>query len=102
MRCDHCGRDKEEAYRACSYSCNPPFTVQTHSFTGQHPADQREMAMNKHGDKGLWRFIPEVGRPFNPAYHSVWGLMTHREKQFSFLFDVIVVLLATVLGWFFS
>lgn len=57
---------------------------------------------NRHGDTGLWRFIPTVPRPFNPAYHSVWGLMTRREKQVSFLFDVCVVLLATVLGWWFS
>jgi hypothetical protein len=60
------------------------------------------MPTNRHGDKGIWRFIPEVGRPFNPAYHSVWGLMTRREKQASFLIDVIVVLLATGLGWIFS
>jgi hypothetical protein len=32
----------------------------------------------------------------------VWGLMTRREKQASFLIDVIVVLLATALGWLFS
>jgi hypothetical protein len=54
---------------------------------------------NKYGDRGLWRFIPEVGRPFNPAYRSVWGLMTRREKQFSFLFDCFVVLGCALVFW---
>jgi hypothetical protein len=58
--------------------------------------------VNKYGDRGLWRFIPEIGRPFNPAYHSVWGLMTRREKQASFLIDVAVVLLAGLAGWWFA
>jgi hypothetical protein len=58
--------------------------------------------VNRHGDKGIWRFIPEIGRPFNPAYHSVWGLMTRREKQASFLIDALMVFAATVLGWLFS
>jgi hypothetical protein len=58
--------------------------------------------MNKYGDRGLWRFVPEVGRPFNPAYRSVWGLMTHREKQASFLFDLGVILIAGIAGWWFA
>ena len=58
--------------------------------------------MNKHGDRGLWRFIPSVPRPFNPAYSSVWDLMTRREKQASFLIDMIVVLLAGLAGWWFA
>jgi hypothetical protein len=58
--------------------------------------------VNKYGDRGLWRFIPEVGRPFNPAYNSVWGLMTHREKQWSFVIDMAVVLLAGLAGWWFA
>jgi hypothetical protein len=50
----------------------------------------------------FWDHIPTVPRPFNPAYRSVWGLMTRREKQVSFLIDMIVVLLAGLLGWWFA
>lgn len=58
--------------------------------------------MNKYGDHGIWRFVPAVPRPFNPAYRNVWDLMTRREKQASFLIDMIVVLLAGVFGWWFA
>lgn len=58
--------------------------------------------MNKYGDRGIWRFIPAVTRPFNPAYRSVWDLMTRREKQWSFIFDFIIILLAGVFGWLFA
>lgn len=54
---------------------------------------------NKYGDRGFWRFVPTVGRPFNPAYHSVWGLMTRREKQVSFLFDCAVVFGCALIFW---
>jgi hypothetical protein len=58
--------------------------------------------MNRHGDRGFWRFVPTVPMPFNPAYRSVWGLMTRREKQWSFLIDMAVVLIAGGLGWWFA
>jgi hypothetical protein len=58
--------------------------------------------VNKYGDRGLWRLIPTVAMPFNPAYRSVWGLMTRREKQVSFLIDMLVILLAGVFGWLFA
>ena len=31
-RCKHCGRDKDNAYRAVSYYCAPPFARQMHDF----------------------------------------------------------------------
>lgn len=57
---------------------------------------------NKYGDRGLWRFIPAAPLPFNPAYRSVWGLMTRREKQASLLIDLFFLTQATILGWIFS
>lgn len=39
----------------------------------------------------IWRYIPAVKRPWNPAYRDVWDSMTHREKQVSFLVDVAIV-----------
>lgn len=42
----------------------------------------------------LWRFIPPVGRPFNPAYRDTWAVMTRRERQWSCLADVCVCIAA--------
>lgn len=39
----------------------------------------------------LWRFIPAVRRPWNPAYRDVWASMSHRERQVSFLIDLAIV-----------
>lgn len=50
----------------------------------------------------IWRYIPTVPRPFNPAYRSVWDLMTTREKQWSFLIDMAIVGIAGALGWWFA
>lgn len=44
----------------------------------------------------LWRFIPAVKKPWNPAWHDVWDAMTHRERQVSFLIDAAIVALAIV------
>lgn len=39
----------------------------------------------------IWRFIPAVKRPWNPAYRETWHAMTHRERQISFLIDVAII-----------
>lgn len=45
MKCKHCGRDKEEAYKAVSYTCNPPFEVQSHEFVPEvHSMGARRFA----------------------------------------------------------
>ena len=36
-------------------------------------------------------FIPAVRRPWNPAYREVWDTMTHRERQWSLVADVLLV-----------
>lgn len=36
-------------------------------------------------------FIPAVRRPWNPAYRDVWATMTHRERQLSFIADMLIV-----------
>jgi hypothetical protein len=50
----------------------------------------------------IWRYIPRVPRPWNPAYRGVWDLMTTREKQWSFIIDFAVILIAGALGWWFA
>lgn len=40
----------------------------------------------------IWRFIPAVRRPWNPAYRDVWDSMTRRERQYSFLIDIGIIL----------
>lgn len=37
MMCEHCGRFEDEAREADSSRCAPPFVVQNHSFTREHP-----------------------------------------------------------------
>jgi hypothetical protein len=49
----------------------------------------------------FWRFIPIVSRPWNPAYSAVWDKMTHREKQKSFLFDVVLIIIVGIFLWYF-
>ena len=44
----------------------------------------------------IWRFIPAVSRPWNPAYREVWDSMSHRERQISFLIDCAIVALAVI------
>lgn len=39
----------------------------------------------------LWRYVPAVKRPWNPAYRPIWDRMTHRHRQISFLIDVAIV-----------
>lgn len=36
-------------------------------------------------------WVPQVSRPFNPAYREVWDVMTPNERRASFLFDAFVV-----------
>jgi hypothetical protein len=36
------------------------------------------------------RWIPQVSRPFNPAYGRVWKVMTPDERRASLLFDALV------------
>lgn len=36
-------------------------------------------------------WIPQVRRPWNPAYQEVWDMMTPDEKRSSFLFDCVVI-----------
>lgn len=43
MRCEHCGADDTVS----SINCAPPFMVQPHAFTGNHPADIRERAVQQ-------------------------------------------------------
>ena len=47
----------------------------------------------------LWRFVPAVKRPWNPAYRDVWDSMSHRERQISFLIDVAIVVAALIAFW---
>jgi hypothetical protein len=42
-------------------------------------------------------WVPEVRRPWNPAFHDTWKAMTRTERQASFLFDCLVVL-AVIVG----
>lgn len=44
----------------------------------------------------IWRFIPAVRRPWNPAYRDTWDAMTHRERQISFLIDVAIIVAVTI------
>lgn len=52
----------------------------------------------------IWRFVPAVRRPWNPAFRSTWNpafrstweAMTHRERQWSFLIDAIIVVVAAL------
>jgi NTP pyrophosphatase (non-canonical NTP hydrolase) len=37
-RCEHCGADDTTGTRFCA----PPFAIQEHAFSGNHPADRRE------------------------------------------------------------
>jgi NTP pyrophosphatase (non-canonical NTP hydrolase) len=37
VRCEHCGADDTTSTQLCA----PPFKVQEHAFSGNHPADQR-------------------------------------------------------------
>lgn len=37
-------------------------------------------------------FIPQVPKPWNPAYRETWNVMTPNEKRWSFLVDVVIVI----------
>ncbi len=39
----------------------------------------------------LPRWIPQVSRPWNPAFRETWDAMTTVERQMSFLFDCAIV-----------
>lgn len=41
-------------------------------------------------------WVPEVRRPFNPAYRPVWEAMTHTERQASWLADWALVCVAVI------
>lgn len=45
----------------------------------------------QHTRRKLPKWIPQVSKPWNPAYKEVWEAMTPNEKRWSFLVDVIVV-----------
>ena len=59
----------------------------------------RHWAENK---VAFWRYVPAIGKPFNPAYGRVWHSMSHRERQKSFLIDVAVVISVAILTWWLS
>ena len=42
-------------------------------------------------EKGPMPLIPQVSRPFNPAYRATWDAMTPRERQWSFIADMLIV-----------
>jgi hypothetical protein len=44
----------------------------------------------------LWRFVPAVSRPWNPAYRDTWDAMTRRERQVSFLIDAGIFTAAAI------
>ena len=50
----------------------------------------------------LPKWLPQIRRPWNPAYRDTWNTMTTTEKQASFLFDCalvgLVVIACLVLG----
>jgi hypothetical protein len=44
-------------------------------------------------------WIPQVGKPWNPAFHEAWEEMTPNEKRWSFLFDVFACLAFFAIAW---
>lgn len=36
------------------------------------------------------KWIPQVRRPWNPAYREVWDAMSPDERRWSFLFDALI------------
>lgn len=44
----------------------------------------------------LPRWVPEVRRPFNPAFRDTWEAMTHTERQVSWLVDWCLVLVVVI------
>lgn len=44
-------------------------------------------------------WVPQVSRPFSPAYRETWDAMTPDERRASFLFDLVVVGVVLFLLW---
>lgn len=36
-------------------------------------------------------WVPQVLKPWNPAYHDTWGTMSPNDRRWSFLVDVVIV-----------
>lgn len=52
-RCKHCGRDKDNAYRAVSYYCAPPFARQMHDFGEEQMIfEEQPRKVHFHHDNG--------------------------------------------------
>ncbi len=47
--------------------------------------------MSQDDKPDLPSLIPAVRRPWNPAYRDVWDSMSHRQRQLSFVADVLIV-----------
>lgn len=35
-------------------------------------------------------WIPQVPKPWNPAYHETWEAMTPNERRWSFIVDMVI------------
>lgn len=42
-------------------------------------------------------WLPQVNRPWNPAYRDVWDSMTPNEKRWSFVLDCLVSMVFTII-----
>lgn len=47
-------------------------------------------------------WIPQISKPFNPAYRDTWDAMSPNERRWSFLFDAGVVGAVLTAAWYFS
>jgi len=45
-------------------------------------------------------WVPQVPRPFNPAFSDVWDEMSPDERRASFLFDAVLVAVVAALVFF--
>lgn len=50
----------------------------------------------------LPRFIPQVSKPWNPAWQDAWEAMTPNERRWSWLFDATLVVIVLVIVWVLS
>ncbi len=37
-------------------------------------------------------WIPQVSKPWNPAFQETWGVMTPNERRWSWVFDAVLVI----------
>ena len=44
-------------------------------------------------------WFPQVRRPFNPAFREVWDEMTVHVRQWSLVFDILVLVAVAAACW---